>query len=120
MLTAEIIPGRNVVKVDFSGALHVEDEQTLHDILQRAVDEHGKIRVLASIGAVDFGRFEPAAVWMDTKAAAFLTDIERIALVMEPGVLETISEYATKLIPGVELRTFEPTERGAAEAWLRG
>lgn len=119
MLATRTIPDTNIVEVEFSGALRVEDEQVLHSTLQHAVDSHNKFRLLAVIGTVEYGRIEPKAAWMDAKAAVFLPRIERAALVMEPGLLEKITSGLGALIPGMEWRSFGPGERAAAEAWLR-
>lgn len=120
MLATRTIPDTNIVEVEFSGALRVEDEQVLHATLQHAVDTHEKIRLLAVIGSIEYGRIEPKAAWMDAKAAAFIPRIERAALVMEPGPLEKITSALGAIVPGMESRAFAPGERDAAEAWLRG
>lgn len=119
MLATRTIPDTNIIEVEFSGALRVEDEQVLRTTLQHAVDTHDKIRLLGVIGSIEYGRIEPAAVWMDLKNAAFIPRIERAALVMEPGPLEKITSVLGAVIPGMEWRSFAPGERDAAEAWLR-
>ncbi|MDO5499730.1 MAG: STAS/SEC14 domain-containing protein, partial [Propionibacteriaceae bacterium] len=119
MLTTRAIPDTNIVEVNFTGALRVEDEQVLHATLQEAIDAHDKIRVLASIGTIEWGRIEPAAALMDAKAAKFLPHVERAAVVVEPGVVEKLTAIVGALVPGARWRPFDPDQREAAEIWLR-
>lgn len=117
MLDMSVLDGTNIVTADFSGSLDVEDEKALRAALDEAVAEHGGVRVLASIGEIDFGRIEPRAAWMDVKAAGYLEDIDRLAVVSDASWVTRLSEWTGNLT-SLTVRTFPSDRRDEAIAWL--
>lgn len=109
----------NIVTLDFSGSLHVDDEQEIRAALDPVIAAHGSARVLIAMGQIDVGEVEPKALWMDIKGAGYLDDIERAALVSDASWLTKLTEWTGNLAP-LEVRTFHPEERDDAMAWLSG
>lgn len=117
MLTASTIENSNVVTADYSGGLDVDDEKNLRSVLQEAVDKNGKIRLLATIGDIDLGRVEPKAAWMDLRAAGFLDDVEKLAVVSDASWLTHVTEWVGDLT-SMTVQTFPSGQRDNAVAWI--
>lgn len=117
MLKVSTIENSNVVTVDYSGALAVDDEKNLRSVLEEAVARSGKIRLLATIGDVDLGRMEPRAVWMDIKSAGFFNDVDKMALVTDASWLTHVADWAGDLT-GMTLNTYPSGQRDNAVAWI--
>ena len=66
------------------GAFTVEDEKNFRDAVEKVIEEHGTIRLLADIGDVELGRVDPKAAWTDLKAAGFFTYVEKLAVEPPP------------------------------------
>lgn len=117
MLTVSTIENSNVVTADYSGSLNVDDEKNLRDVLQEAVGKSGKIRLLATIGDIDLGRIEPRAAWMDLKAAGFLNDVEKLAVVTDASWLGHVAEWLGDLT-SMTVQTYPSGQRDNAVAWI--
>ncbi|QYJ03346.1 STAS/SEC14 domain-containing protein [Nocardioides panacisoli] len=115
MLEASTIEGTNVVSLTVDGAISADEQKAAQDVIDRAVADHGSARLLLDYAGVDVGRVEPKAVWEDLKATRVLSDVERVGVVADSGLLDkllgSISD-ATKL----EVRSFDT--RDDAVAWL--
>jgi hypothetical protein len=71
-----------VLAFKMSGKLHDEDYKTFVPLVDNAIAEHGKVRMLAVFE--DFHGWDLHAMWDDVKfATTHCTKIERIALVGE-------------------------------------
>lgn len=117
MLTTSVIEESNIVTLDFGGSLDVEDEQRLRSALDPVIEQHGRARVLASIGEIDPGRVEPKAAWMDLKAAGYADKIDRLAVVSDASWLAKLSEWTGELT-SLTIETFPSDQRDQAIAWL--
>lgn len=117
MLTVSTIENSNIVTADYSGSLDVEDEKKLRNVLQKAIDNNGTIRLLVSIGEIDLGSIEPKAAWMDLKAAGFFDNVEKLAVVTDAGWLSQISDWAGDLT-SMTVETFPTGQRDDAVSWL--
>lgn len=113
------VEGTNIIDVAYAGGLTREDEEHLHTVLDALIAEHGSVRVLARIGHIAWSRIEPAAAWLDAKGAKFLPDVEKAALVSEPGALQALTGLSAQAAPGIAWRSFGPDDEEAALAWLR-
>jgi hypothetical protein len=75
-------PSRNILGFKLSGKLHDEDYEDFVPIIDAAVAEHGKVRLLAQFH--DFHGWDLHALWDDIKfSTTHCTKIDRIALVGE-------------------------------------
>lgn len=79
--------------------------------------EHGKARMLLDCKGIDWSRVEPKAVWEDFKGAQLLGDLDRVGVVADSSVLDTLVE-AMGAVSDVQVGTFAADERDAAVAWL--
>jgi len=71
-----------VLGFQLSGKLHDEDYQSFVPVIDTAIAQHGKIRLLAWFH--EFEGWDTHALWDDTRFATLhCTEIERIALVGE-------------------------------------
>lgn len=117
MLNVSTIENSNVVTADYSGSLGVDDEKHLRSVLEDAVDKNGKIRLLATIGDIDLGRVEPKAAWMDLKAAGFLDNVEKLAVVTDASWLEHVTKWVGDLT-SMTVQTYPSGQRDNAVAWI--
>jgi hypothetical protein len=99
-----------------SGKLHDADYKTFVPIVDAAVAQHGKVRLLAQFH--DFHGWDLHALWDDIKfSATHCNAMERIALVGE----KKWEEWMTKVcIPFTmaKIKYFDVSEIDAAWAWL--
>ncbi|MDX1645162.1 MAG: STAS/SEC14 domain-containing protein [Thermoanaerobaculia bacterium] len=108
--------GGKTVVVTMKGKLSKADYEVFVPEIERLIDEHGSIRMLVEL--IDFHGWSAGALWEDTKfAARHFTDIERLAIVgdskWEKGMAVFCKPFTT-----ADVRYFDISERGAAEAWL--
>lgn len=100
-----------------SGKLHDEDYRTFEPAVEAAVEQYGKVRLLAEFH--DFHGWDMHALWDDTKfATKHCNDIERIALVGEKKWEEWMAKVC-KPFTMAEIRYFDAAEIESAWAWLR-
>ena len=117
MLEAHVTPGSNVVEIDCSGSIDADQMVRCRETLERAVAEHGKLRLLARYGEVDLRHSEARAFWEDLKNVPLIRHVERCAIVAEERWMRTISDVAGPILP-CELRTFTPAQEAEAQAWV--
>ena len=117
MLNVSTIENSNVVTIDYSGSLGVDDETSLRSVLEEAIARSGKIRLLATIGDVELGRVEPKAAWMDLKAAGFLKEVEKLAVVTDASWIAHIGDWVGDLT-SMTVETYPSGQRDNAVAWI--
>lgn len=117
MLTTEVEAGTNLVTIEYSGSLDAEEMKACRRVLERVVDEHGSVRLLARYGEVDVRHIEPKAIWEDLKNIPVIRHVERCAIVAHQDWLRRISDLAGHAIPG-EIRTFDTDQVEQARAWV--
>ena len=107
----------NVVGFTLSGKLHDEDYKHFVPAVEKVIEEHGKIRMLAKFH--DFHGWDAHAVWDDIKfATKHCADMERVALVGE----KTWEKWMAKVCAPFTLakvRYFDAGEIDAAWSWLK-
>ncbi len=100
-----------------SGKLHDEDYKTFVPMIDNALAQEGKVRLLAEFH--DFHGWDIHALWDDVKfSTTHCTKIERIALVGD----RTWERYMAKVCKPFTLariKYFDPSKVGEAWAWLR-
>lgn len=109
-------PRDNILGFRMSGKLHDEDYKTFVPTVEAAIDQHGKVRMLAHFH--EFHGWDMHALWDDIKfATKHCTEIERIAMVGE----KTWQEWMTKVCKPftmAKLKYFDASDLQAAWDWL--
>ena len=105
-----------VLAFKMSGKLHDEDYKTFVPLIDNAIAQQGKVRLLAEFH--DFHGWDLHALWDDVKfATTHCTKIERIALVGDKK-WEKWMAAVCKPFTMAKLRYFDVSEIDAAKAWL--
>lgn len=106
-----------VLAFKLSGKLHDEDYKHFVPMVDEAIAQHGKVRLLAQFH--DFKGWDAHALWDDIKfATTHCTKIERIAMVGEKA-WEKWMAAVCKPFTMAKIRYFDATETDAALAWLK-
>jgi hypothetical protein len=106
----------NTVGFKLSGKLTDEDYQQFVPLIDEAIAQSGKVRVLAQFH--DFHGWDLHALWDDIKfSTTHCTKIERIALVGEK-TWEKWMATVCKPFTRATVRYFDASQIDAARAWL--
>jgi hypothetical protein len=108
--------GGKVLILNLSGKLAEEDYAHFTPEVERAVKDHGKVRMLVRMR--DFHGWTMGAVWEDTKFGLHhFSDIERLALVgdkrWEAGMAVFCKPFTT-----AKVRYFDESKAEDAAAWV--
>jgi hypothetical protein len=107
---------QKVLGFKMSGKLHDEDYQKFVPLVDDAVAQQGKVRILAQFE--DFHGWDLHALWDDIKfSTTHCTKIERIALVGE----KTWEKWMTKVCKPftmAKIKYFDASEIDAAKDWI--
>ena len=110
----------NRVDVEFSGKIDSDQmTEVLNDIFSAIQDmEHGLL--LYRIGELEMPTLGAIAVELKNLPKIFrmVRKIDRIAVVCDQGWIQTGAEIEGKLIPGVEMKSFDLDEEDKAIVWL--
>ncbi len=116
----EMIPALpdNVVGFVAKGEVTREDyENTIDPAVERALEQHDKIRLLYVLGA-GFTGCSPGAMWADGKIGMkHFTRWERMAVVTDKDWIRHTIESVGWLMPA-KLRTFHVSEEADASEWV--
>ena len=105
-----------VLGFKLSGKLHDEDYKHFVPLVDAAIAEEGKVRMLAQFH--DFHGWDMHALWDDTKfSTTHCTKIERIALVGEKKWEEWMAKVC-KPFTMAKIEYFDASEIEAAWKWL--
>jgi hypothetical protein len=105
-----------VLAFKMSGKLHDEDYKRFVPLIDAAVANEGKVRLLAEFE--DFHGWDLHALWDDIKfSTTHCTKIERIALVGDRKWEEWMARVC-KPFTLAKIRYFDVSQRDAAWAWL--
>lgn len=105
-----------VIGFKLSGKLHDEDYKHFVPLVDAAITEEGKVRMLALFH--DFHGWDMHALWDDTKfSTTHCTKIERIALVGEKKWEEWMAKVC-KPFTMAKIEYFDASEIESAWAWL--
>ncbi|OWK39801.1 STAS/SEC14 domain-containing protein [Fimbriiglobus ruber] len=105
-----------ILMLTLSGKLAKEDYAHFTPEVDRAVKEHGKVRMLVRMN--DFHGWTPGAVWEDLKFDLFhFSHIERLALVgderWEAGMAVFCKPFTTAIV-----RYFDEGKADEASTWI--
>jgi hypothetical protein len=104
-----------VLNVRVSGKLTKADYEQFVPEFEKAISEHGKIRVLFEM--VDFHGWSAAALWEDVKLLKHFGDVERIAMVGDKAWQKGMSIFC-KPFTKAEVRYFEHPDIDRAREWV--
>ncbi len=107
----------NVVGYRASGKITDEDYETLVPILERLIEDSGKIRFLLYLE--DFHGWDMKAAWDDfVFGMKHRNDIERLAMVGDRKWEELLTDLMKPFMKG-KVKFFETAELQEAWTWLR-
>ena len=105
-----------VLGFTLSGKLHDEDYAHFVPVVDTAIAEHGKIRLLAHF--VDFHGWDLRALWDDIKfSTTHCTKVDRIALVGDKPWEEWMAKVC-KPFTMAKIRYFDASQIDSAWAWV--
>jgi hypothetical protein len=117
MLQIEKEVAAKIVYIAVSGKLEKEDYELLVPEMERAIEQHGKIRLLFKL--LDFHGWSVGAAWEDTKfGVKHFNDIERLAIVGENKWEKGMAIFAEPFTTA-KVRYFDIAERDEAERWMK-
>lgn len=106
----------NILGFALTGPMREEDYRALAAIVDTAIGNHGKIRLLLQFGA--FPAWSLRSLWGDIRfTAQYSAKIERFALVGSSRVDESIAKLGSPFVP-TEVRYFDTSELEVAWSWL--
>jgi hypothetical protein len=106
----------NVLGFKMSGKLHDEDYKAFVPLVDAAVAQQGKVRLLAQFH--DFHGWDAHALWDDVKfSTSHCTKLERIALVGEKKWEQWMAKVC-KPFTMAKIEYFDASEFDEARAWL--
>lgn len=115
MLEASKIENTNVVSVTADGSISTDEEKKAQEVVNQVIGEHGSARMLIDNDGTDAGRVEPKAAWESLKGTNVLSDVERVGIVAESGLLDKVLGALSDNTK-FEVRSFGT--RDDAVAWL--
>lgn len=105
-----------MVGIRASGKISGEEFDPVLERLERAVAEHGKVRLLIQVEKL--GTFSPGAFMDDGRfSLEHAKDVERVAVVADGLLFASYVQVASKLVPG-EVRRFKTKEVDEAWRWI--
>ncbi|MEO6787179.1 MAG: STAS/SEC14 domain-containing protein [Chthoniobacteraceae bacterium] len=108
----------NVLEIALHGKLNREDYEKILPDIDKAIQEHGKVRFLITMH--DFHGGDAGAMWADIKwSARNLTHVQRIAIVGE----KTWHKWMTalcRLCTTAHVRYYTTDQLDEAKAWVAG
>ena len=112
--------GDSRVNLEFSGKLTGDDMRSLLDELIAASDDMKDGVLFYRISGFEFPELQALAVELTYLPDLFglIGKFKRCAVVADAGWIQTISEIEGVLIPGLEIRAFDPDQEDDAEKWL--
>ncbi len=116
----EILPesSGHVVGFLIIGKLMHADYQTFVPLLEKHIQEHGSVRVMAVFH--DFAGLEARALWDEMKFdTKHCRDVERCAIVGETAWEEWSTKLAKPLFPKGMIRYFDRAKMSEAWAWIQ-
>jgi hypothetical protein len=112
----------NVVAMRTAGKLDGEDYDRILTVVEDRLKSHPKIGMVAEMA--DFHGLTGEALWKDlqynVKRIGDWNRFPRCALVTDAGWLKAMAAFWDPIIPGVEMKVFEPGQTAEAISWAAG
>lgn len=102
-----------------SGQIDGADVDRIAERFDQAFDEHEQVSFFAEAASMNGfagGAFLKGMLY-DLSQIKNLRRIHRAALVAEEGWIRTVAEWEDRLLPGLDVRIFDPDEHEEAMAW---
>lgn len=118
-----VVPnGLNRLDIEFSGKLDTDEMKVaLDELISKSKDiEHG--RMLYRIGEFDLPTLGAVGVELSRLPELFrlIGRFDRVAVLAGSKWIQHASEIEGMLIPGLQIKAFDPDGEADAEAWLTG
>ncbi|MCG6883408.1 MAG: STAS/SEC14 domain-containing protein [Silicimonas sp.] len=107
-------------RLSISGRIEAEEMRAGLDAFLDSLEDGKRTPFLYTITDFEFPPMAAIAVEFGyfPQLLTSLSKIGRVAVVADQSWLRTAAEVEGALIPGLEIRAFEPGQEKAAEAWL--
>lgn len=114
------VKGANRLDIEFSGKLDGDDMKA---VLDELVEKSGSMKngsMLYRIGEFDWPTLGAIGVEFSRLPELFrmIRRFDKVAVIAEQGWVRTASKMEGALIPGLEIKAFEPDQESDAQAWL--
>jgi hypothetical protein len=112
--------GPNRVDVEFGGKLDAGAMKAgIEDLISKTQDVQNG-RMLYRVGDLQWPTFSATIVefWRLPAMLRLIGKFDRVAVVADQHWVNTISEFKGALIPGLDIKGFDPDQAAEAEAWL--
>ncbi len=112
--------GPNRVDIEFSGKLDRDDMKVALDELLTKTKDIRNGRMLCRVGDFELPTLSAFVVefWRLPEMFRLIRNFDRAAVLADKKWLKTVSEIEGGLIPGLEIKGFDPDQEAQAEAWL--
>lgn len=112
--------GPNRIDIEFSGKLDSDEMRAALDALISGAEGIENGRLLYRIGDIALPTLGAIGVEMRRLPELFglIKKFDRAAVLADQNWVKKISEIEGMLIPGLDIKAFDPDEEAAAEAWL--
>lgn len=118
MIEVDMIPGTNIVEMSIKGSATVEEFDAALDVFNRAIAEHGSIKVLERVGKLDTPPIPWSRLWDDIKFGfEHLGDITHVAVVADQSWISSWIKVLNPLLKA-DIRSFKTADIEQARAWL--
>jgi len=108
--------GERVIEMEIDGKVLHDDYVAMIPVLEEVIREHGKLRCVMVIK--NLNGFEPRALVDDLKFdLKHIREIERCAIVCEPGWVAWMTRFWGLVMPFVKVKRFDVGEVEGARAW---
>ncbi|MEO0915639.1 MAG: STAS/SEC14 domain-containing protein [Pseudomonadota bacterium] len=113
---------KGYVHLTISGPIGSEDMRAGLDAFLSCLEEGRQTDFLYTITDFEMPSLQAIGVEFTylPQLLASIRKIGKVAVVSDQAWLRTAAEVEGKLIPGLTIESFEPSERAEAEAWLLG
>ncbi len=114
------VKGPNRVDVEFSGKLDRDDMKAALDELLTKTKDIRNGRMLYRVCDFELPTLSAFVVKFSRLPEMFrlIRNFDRAAVLADKKWLQTVSEIEGALIPGLEIKGFDPDQEAQAEAWL--
>ena len=115
-VSIEHSPSTNVLQVRMSGKLSAEDYRRMVPVMESAILEHGKLRLLVEMQ--DFHGWEAGALWEDLKFDFnHFGDFQKIAIVGDSKWEQGMATFCKPFTSAV-VKYFDVGHESVAAKWL--
>ena len=110
----------DILALTVSGRITGEDLDAMMERLDQAFDRHEKVHVFVETRSLDAIELRGLASYLPRALPMFgkLHRFGRVAVVADQTWVQVATRVESAILPGISYRTFEPSERDSALAWV--